>query len=174
MFLFNLSTTAAVSFADLCVVDKPAKSIADTTHSRATLRAVLKHARHTDDAYKDYLSIIKVSCVLEAPLLPLTSLDRRSTTIYRIYMVSYPVSMQDPSRSVYSQVCTRTVVYQFTFQAVPSVQLAHHSLVASAQHRTPCPPPFFTCRPRILSPRLWIGPLQFCSPLRSNTRKLRA
>ncbi|KIM69699.1 hypothetical protein SCLCIDRAFT_102774 [Scleroderma citrinum Foug A] len=59
MFLFNLSTTAAVSFADLCVVDKPAKSIADTTHSRATLRAVLKHARRTDDAHKDYLSIIK-------------------------------------------------------------------------------------------------------------------
>ena len=144
MFLFNLSTTAAVSFADLCVVDKPAKSIADTTHSRATLRAVLKHARRTDDAHKDYLSIIKVSCVLSSVSSHL-SLDRRSTIIYRIYMVSYPVSMQDPSRSVYSQVCTCTVVYRSTFQAAPSVQLAHHSLVASAQHRTPCAPPIPTC-----------------------------
>ncbi|KAL4078312.1 BRO1 domain-containing protein [Scleroderma yunnanense] len=59
MFLFNLPTTAAVSFADLCVADRTAQSIADTTHARATLRAVLKHARRTDDQHKDYLSIIK-------------------------------------------------------------------------------------------------------------------
>ncbi|OJT15426.1 pH-response regulator protein palC [Trametes pubescens] len=61
-YLYELPTTGAVSFADVCV-DSTATytaDIADTTEARANLRATLKESKRTDQGEKDYLKLVKV------------------------------------------------------------------------------------------------------------------
>ncbi|KAI9067272.1 hypothetical protein FKP32DRAFT_1563968 [Trametes sanguinea] len=61
-YLYELPTTGAVSYADVCV-DPTATyitDIADTTEARANLRAVLKENKRTDQSEKDYLRLVKV------------------------------------------------------------------------------------------------------------------
>ena len=59
-YLYELPTTGAISFADVCV-DSTATytaDIADATEARANLRAVLKESKRTDE--KDHLRLVKV------------------------------------------------------------------------------------------------------------------
>ncbi|KAI8994011.1 BRO1 domain-containing protein [Trametes punicea] len=61
-YLYELPTTGAISFADVCT-DPTATyiaDIADTTEARANLRAVLKENKRTDQNEKDYLRLVKV------------------------------------------------------------------------------------------------------------------
>ena len=62
-FLYELPTTGAISFADVCIdhtVDHIyTPRIAQTTQSRANLRGALKETKRTDGE-KDYLRIVKV------------------------------------------------------------------------------------------------------------------
>ncbi len=64
-FLYELPTTGAISFADICTdltADRAYTShLAETTQSRANLRGVLKETKRTDGE-KDYLRIVKVCC----------------------------------------------------------------------------------------------------------------
>ncbi|KAI0373938.1 hypothetical protein BV20DRAFT_936502 [Pilatotrama ljubarskyi] len=60
-YLYELPTTGAISFADVCV-DSTATyitDIADTTEARANLRAALKESKRTDQGEKDYLRLVK-------------------------------------------------------------------------------------------------------------------
>ena len=62
-YLYELPTTGAISFADVCV-DATATytvDIADTTEARANLRATLKESKRTDNGEKDFLKLVKVS-----------------------------------------------------------------------------------------------------------------
>ena len=62
-YLYELPTTGAISFADVCE-DATAvytADIADATESRANLRAVLKESKRTDSGEKDHLKLVKVS-----------------------------------------------------------------------------------------------------------------
>jgi replication-associated recombination protein RarA len=62
MFLFELPTTGALSFAD--VLSDPSGAytaqISAATQARANVRAVLKESKRTDGE-KDWLRLIKVS-----------------------------------------------------------------------------------------------------------------
>jgi hypothetical protein len=64
-YLYELPTTGAISFGDLCVDRTPDKiytaRISEATQARANLRAVLKENKRTDDE-KDYLGLVKVGC----------------------------------------------------------------------------------------------------------------
>ncbi|EJD52480.1 hypothetical protein AURDEDRAFT_111159 [Auricularia subglabra TFB-10046 SS5] len=57
MWVFELPTTASVSFADFVVGGQPAH-IAATTSARASLKALLKTAKRSDGA-RDYLTLVK-------------------------------------------------------------------------------------------------------------------
>lgn len=62
-YLYELPTTGAISFADICL-DSTATytaDIADTTEARANLRATLKESKRTDRGEKDDLKLVKVS-----------------------------------------------------------------------------------------------------------------
>lgn len=62
-YLYELPTTGAISFAEVCL-DSTATytaDIADTTQSRADLRATLKESKRTDSGEKDHLKLVKVS-----------------------------------------------------------------------------------------------------------------
>lgn len=62
-YLYELPTTGAISFADVCL-DTTATytvDIADTTEARANLRAILKESKRTDNGEKDHLKLVKVS-----------------------------------------------------------------------------------------------------------------
>ncbi|KAI0663425.1 BRO1 domain-containing protein [Cubamyces menziesii] len=61
-YLYELPTTGAISFSDVCV-DPTATyitDIADTTEARANLRVALKENKRTDQNEKDYLRLVKV------------------------------------------------------------------------------------------------------------------
>ncbi|KAH9892666.1 hypothetical protein C8Q73DRAFT_649444 [Cubamyces lactineus] len=61
-YLYELPTTGAISFSDVCV-DPTATyitDIADTTEARANLRVALKENKRTDHNEKDYLRLVKV------------------------------------------------------------------------------------------------------------------
>lgn len=67
MYLYDLPTTGAISFADLCI-DRSLKklytqSIPESTQARANLRALLKEAKRTNHREKDYLALLKVSVI---------------------------------------------------------------------------------------------------------------
>jgi hypothetical protein len=66
MFLFELPTTGALSFADF--ISDPTGTytvqLAEVTQARANLRAVLKESKRTDE--KDWLRLVKVSIALWA------------------------------------------------------------------------------------------------------------
>lgn len=65
-YLYELPTTGAVSFADICQglsTDATlgyVTEIAETTEARANLRVVLKENRRTDSEERDHLKIVKV------------------------------------------------------------------------------------------------------------------
>lgn len=65
MYLYELPTTGAASFADFCVdqsTDKIyANRILEVTQARANIRTALKASKRTEDDAKDYLSLIKVN-----------------------------------------------------------------------------------------------------------------
>ncbi|KAI0779486.1 hypothetical protein C8Q74DRAFT_694303 [Fomes fomentarius] len=61
-YLYELPTTGAISFADICL-DSTATytaDIADTTEARANLRATLKESKRTDRGEKDDLKLVKI------------------------------------------------------------------------------------------------------------------
>jgi len=58
MWVYELPTTASVSFSEFVVGGEPAK-IASTTSARATLKTLLKESKRSDGE-RDYLNIIKV------------------------------------------------------------------------------------------------------------------
>ena len=66
MYLYELPTTGAISFADFCVDQSVGKwyatYISDATQARANVRSVLKDNKRTDLGEKDYLKLVKV-CV---------------------------------------------------------------------------------------------------------------
>ncbi|KAI0675398.1 hypothetical protein C8Q78DRAFT_1012205 [Trametes maxima] len=60
-YLYELPTTGAISFAEVCV-DSTATytlNIADATEARANLRAALKESKRTDHSEKDHLRLVK-------------------------------------------------------------------------------------------------------------------
>ncbi|KAJ7075870.1 hypothetical protein B0H15DRAFT_865595 [Mycena belliarum] len=64
LYLYELPTTGAISFSDFCTDASPDKlytgHIAETTQSRANLRAVLKESKRTQDGEKDYLKLVRI------------------------------------------------------------------------------------------------------------------
>ncbi|PPQ85150.1 hypothetical protein CVT24_012276 [Panaeolus cyanescens] len=64
MYLYELPTTGAISFADFFTdhsSDKAyARHILDATQARANLRGALKEGKRTDHGEKDYLTLVKV------------------------------------------------------------------------------------------------------------------
>lgn len=64
VYLYELPTTGAVSFADFCVDETEARiystHIAEATQFRANLRSVLKEYKRADSTEKDHLRIVKV------------------------------------------------------------------------------------------------------------------
>ncbi|KAH9942358.1 uncharacterized protein BXZ73DRAFT_87964 [Epithele typhae] len=61
-YLYELPTTGAFSFADSCVDSTATYTthIAETTESRANLRAALKESKRADIGEKDFLKLVKV------------------------------------------------------------------------------------------------------------------
>lgn len=57
MWVYELPTTASVSFADFVAGAQPAH-VAATTSARASLKALLKTAKRSDGA-RDYLTLVK-------------------------------------------------------------------------------------------------------------------
>jgi hypothetical protein len=67
-YQYELPTTGAISFTEICV-DKSSKyttHLATATSARARLRTALKECKHTDGE-KDYLKLVKVVTSLEPP-----------------------------------------------------------------------------------------------------------
>ncbi|KDR75105.1 hypothetical protein GALMADRAFT_69154 [Galerina marginata CBS 339.88] len=64
MYLYQLPTTGAISFADFCVDHSSDKAythqIPEATQARANLRGVLKESKRTDHGEKDFLSLVKL------------------------------------------------------------------------------------------------------------------
>jgi len=64
MYLYELPTTGAISFADFCTDHSGIKAythyIPQVTEARANLRGFLKENKRTEDHERDYLSLIKV------------------------------------------------------------------------------------------------------------------
>ncbi|EGN99751.1 hypothetical protein SERLA73DRAFT_88380 [Serpula lacrymans var. lacrymans S7.3] len=64
IYLYELPTTGAVSFADFCVDGSPQDShtahMAEATQARANLRGALKENKRADRDEKDYLKLVKV------------------------------------------------------------------------------------------------------------------
>ncbi|KAF7299115.1 BRO1 domain-containing protein [Mycena indigotica] len=64
VYLYELPTTGAISFSDICGDVTPDKlfttHISDATQSRANLRAVLKESKRTQIEEKDHLKLVKV------------------------------------------------------------------------------------------------------------------
>jgi hypothetical protein len=64
MYLHELSTTGAISFADLCIDQSLSKRytvhIPEATQTRANLRGALKESKRTEHDEKDFLRLVKV------------------------------------------------------------------------------------------------------------------
>ncbi|KAF8160703.1 BRO1 domain-containing protein [Crassisporium funariophilum] len=64
MYLYELPTTGAASFSELCTDHSSDKAytyhIIEATQARANLRGVLKESKRNDHGQKDYLTIVKV------------------------------------------------------------------------------------------------------------------
>jgi hypothetical protein len=60
-YLYELPTTGAISFAEICVDEsrKYTTQLAAATATRASLRDTLKESKRTDGE-KDYLKLVKV------------------------------------------------------------------------------------------------------------------
>lgn len=62
MYLYDLPTTGAISFAEFLVDDnkKYTSQIAQATQVRASLRALLKETKRSEDGERDYIKVVKV------------------------------------------------------------------------------------------------------------------
>jgi len=64
MYLYELPTTGAISFADVCSDHSQERGythhIPEATQARANLRGVLKESKRTGHGEKDFLSLVKV------------------------------------------------------------------------------------------------------------------
>lgn len=73
VYLYELPTTGAVSFADFCVDETDGRiystHIAEATQARANLRSILKESKRADSGEKDYLRLVKVSTYLNSMAL---------------------------------------------------------------------------------------------------------
>ena len=65
MYVYELPTTSAVSFSELCIdqsIDKGyTYCIPEATQARANLHALLKESKRTEHGAKDFLALVKVS-----------------------------------------------------------------------------------------------------------------
>ncbi|KZT40756.1 hypothetical protein SISSUDRAFT_1070091 [Sistotremastrum suecicum HHB10207 ss-3] len=61
MYLYDLPTTGAISFAEFLVDDdkKYTSQIAQATQARADLRALLKETKRSEDGERDYIKVVK-------------------------------------------------------------------------------------------------------------------
>jgi hypothetical protein len=75
-YLYELPTTGAVSFADICndQASLYTTQISEATQTRANLRGVLKESKRADHGEKDYLRLVKASTKLSAPCTHQSSL----------------------------------------------------------------------------------------------------
>lgn len=66
-YVFELPTTGAVSFSDLCIDNSGAftSRLADATSARASVRGVLKETKRAGNE-RDYLHVIKVEYPAES------------------------------------------------------------------------------------------------------------
>ena len=77
MYLYELPTTGAISFIDVCVDLSNEKVytryLSETSQARANLRGVLKDSKRTDHGEKDFLTLVKVTTDerFSTPNLPL-------------------------------------------------------------------------------------------------------
>jgi len=64
MYSYELPTTGAVSFADVCSDHSQERGythhITEATQARANLRGILKESKRIEHAEKDFLSLVKV------------------------------------------------------------------------------------------------------------------
>ena len=64
MYLYELPTTGAISFADFCIDHSSDKVythyIPETSQARANLRGALKVSKRIEYGEKDFLSVVKV------------------------------------------------------------------------------------------------------------------
>jgi hypothetical protein len=69
-YLYELPTTGAISFAEICVDEsnKYSTHLAAATSARASLRTALKESKRTDGE-KDFLKLVKVVILLVASSL---------------------------------------------------------------------------------------------------------
>ena len=76
MYLYELPTTGAVTFSEICVDLSSEKAytfhFSDATQARANLRGILKGSKRTDHNEKDYLSLVKVRRPASQVLFSLT------------------------------------------------------------------------------------------------------
>lgn len=68
VYLYELPTTGAISFADFCADDTDGRiystHVAEATQARANLRTMLKENKRADSSEKDYLRLVKVCTIL--------------------------------------------------------------------------------------------------------------
>ncbi|KAF4620946.1 hypothetical protein D9613_000321 [Agrocybe pediades] len=64
MYLYELPTTGAISFADFCADHSGSKAythhLSEATQARANIRGILKENKRTEDNERDYLSLVKL------------------------------------------------------------------------------------------------------------------
>lgn len=64
MYVYELPTTSAVSFSELCIdqsIDKGyTYCIPEATQARANLHALLKESKRTEHGAKDFLALVKI------------------------------------------------------------------------------------------------------------------
>jgi hypothetical protein len=62
IYLYELPTTGAISFADFCLDENVSYTshISEATQARANLRGVLKESKRADHGEKDFLKLVKV------------------------------------------------------------------------------------------------------------------
>jgi len=68
MYLYELPTTGAISFIDVCVDLSSEKAhtryLSEASQARANLRGVLKESKRTDHGEKDFLTLVKVRLMI--------------------------------------------------------------------------------------------------------------
>lgn len=68
MYLYELPTTGAISFIDVCVDLSREKAstryLSEASQARANLRGILKESKRTDHGEKDFLALVKVRLMM--------------------------------------------------------------------------------------------------------------
>lgn len=98
-YLYELPTTGAISYADVCVdfTATYTADIADTTEARANLRATLKESKRTDQGEKDYLKLVKVSSHIQCDTI--ISTLRGEDDLWRDELIITAQERRAPSRA---------------------------------------------------------------------------